>query len=178
VTGRLHSGLLWTPWVPCPAGGELLLAGHTFLGKSKPLIPAGQQQLSGNPCHPPVLLINRLTSSTISKNTSFFWYLSPGRRQLTAPVTVSVAVLACWVEAACGRNRQDGQIRYRPRGTPELPCGHGGLPAWHHMAVLSRAGAESWLLQLALRGDDHQRADLHDVVRLMQQLLCCTSWWL
>lgn len=54
----------------------------------------------------PVLLMSRLTSSTMSRNTSFLLYLSPGRRQLTAPVTVSVAFLACCVDCACARVSQ------------------------------------------------------------------------
>jgi hypothetical protein len=53
-----------------------------------------------------VLLMSRLTSSTMSRNTSFLLYLSPGRRQLTAPVTVSVAFLACCVDCACRQNNE------------------------------------------------------------------------
>lgn len=45
--------------------------------------------------------MSRLTSSTMSRNTSFLLYLSPGRRQLTAPVTVRVAFFACCVDVAC-----------------------------------------------------------------------------
>mmetsp|Transcript_38186 Transcript_38186/g.96668 ORF Transcript_38186/g.96668 Transcript_38186/m.96668 type:complete len:363 (-) Transcript_38186:244-1332(-) len=40
----------------------------------------------------PVALMSRLTCSTMSRNSSFFLYLMPSRRQLTAPVTCSVAL--------------------------------------------------------------------------------------
>ena len=44
----------------------------------------------------PLDVMSTFTDSTMSRNTSLFLYLSPSRRQLTAPVTCMVALRDSW----------------------------------------------------------------------------------